>query len=122
MHYLGRTADRGSNAGFADMLSYPLYQWQSSGLDSTIKSWCSHLGAEEPPPKRELWGKFYSDRWASWPNFKMLVNSYNAFGHCEGQDRSDSAEVNCMVDQRFSGGLGISWTWQWVIQPVRRNN
>lgn len=97
------------------MLSYPLYGWQSSGVDRSIKSWCGHLGATEPPPDRALWGKFYSDRWASWPNFKTLVNSYNAFGYCEGQDRNGTAKVDCMVDQRFSGDLGISWTWQWVL-------
>ncbi|KAI5815148.1 serine peptidase, family S28 [Pyronema omphalodes] len=118
VQFLGRTADKGSNAGFADMLTYPFYGWQSGGIDNVIRDWCGYLNEKEPPKKAtpEEIGKHYADRWASWPGFIGLVNEYNSFGYCEGPVKNETATPNCLVDERFTGDLGISWTWQYCTE------
>jgi hypothetical protein len=114
--FLGRTAEKGSNAGFADVLMYPFYGWQSSGVDTSIKSLCEHLDSgstKKQASNTAMEGKRYSDLWASWPGFIRLVNSYNSFGHCEGPNPDGNfREPNCLLDERFDGTLSISWTWQ----------
>jgi len=121
--YLGRTAERGSNGGFAEILQYPFYSWQAAGVDDNLRSFCDHLtnGSDQPAGEEEdgarRTGKFYSDRWATWPRFIGLVNEYNPFGYCEGPARNGTVLPDCRLDERFAGVLGISWAWQ-LVTPL----
>jgi hypothetical protein len=116
--YLGRTAEKGSNAGFADTLAFPLYNWQSAGVDDTLREFCDHLNAGQEPENELLRGKYFSDRWASWPTFVELVNENNVFALCEGPVRNNTITPNCLLDERFDGGIGIAWTWQVSSDPI----
>ncbi|KAL7275430.1 hypothetical protein RUND412_001618 [Rhizina undulata] len=116
--FLGRTAEKGSNEGFADTLAYPLYNWQSYGIDATLQSFCDYL--EASPGKS---GKALSDWWANWPGFIDLVNSYGpSDSYCEGPLVNGTALTNgtalpnCLLDERFNGTLSISWTWQYCTE------
>ncbi|KAI5848020.1 serine carboxypeptidase S28-domain-containing protein [Tricharina praecox] len=122
--YLGRTAEKVTNGGFADTLHYPFYWWQAEGVGEYLRSFCDHLtnGDSEVGPEwakeedGEGAGKLYSDRWASWPGYVKLVNTYNPLGHCEGSTRDETAQPNCLLDGRYSGDLGISWSWQYCSE------
>lgn len=104
--FLGRTADKNSNEGFAETLFYPLLNWQSSGVDDTLSEFCNYL-----QPFGTKGGQALAERWASWPKQIDMVNQYNVQGNCEGPIQ-DARMPNCLLDERFEGILSISWTWQ----------
>ncbi|KAI5782653.1 serine peptidase, family S28 [Geopyxis carbonaria] len=118
--FLGRTAEANSNAGFADALSMVLWGWQSGGVDATIRSFCDHLDASAPGSEtlatREK-GKHFSNAWAAWPPFSAIVSSYTG-STCEGATPlPDGAPLpDCRLDDRFTGTLSISWTWQYCTE------
>lgn len=107
--FLGRTAEKNSNEGFADTLFYPLYNWQSSGVDVTLGGFCDYM-----QPFEKKGGEALAERWASWPQQASMVNDYNFQGgsFCEGPVKNATATPNCLLDERFEGVLSISWTWQ----------
>lgn len=107
--FLGRSAEQNSNEGFADTLFYPLYNWQSAGVDETLRGFCDHL-----QPYEKNGGEALAERWASWPMQVSMVNDYNFQGDsfCEGPVGNETVTPNCLLDERFEGVLSISWTWQ----------
>lgn len=105
--FLGRSAEKNSNEGFADTLFYPMYNWQSSGIDQTLRDFCDYMQPFETKGSEALAG-----RWAAWPQQASLVNEYNFQGFCEGPVKNVTATPNCLLDERFEGVLSISWTWQ----------
>lgn len=110
--FLGRTAEKNSNEGFADTLFYPMYNWQSSGIDDTLREFCDYL-----QPFEGRGGKALAERWASWPTQLDMVNEYNFQGYCEGPTPKNATTPNCLLDERFEGILSISWTWQVTFTP-----
>lgn len=109
--FLGRTAEKNSNEGFADTLFYPLYNWQGSGVDDTLRTFCDYM-----QPSEKKGGKALAERWASWPTQVELVNQYNFQGYCEGPaPQNATLTPNCLLDERFEGILSTSWTWQVFI-------
>ncbi|RPB27067.1 peptidase S28 [Terfezia boudieri ATCC MYA-4762] len=117
--FLGRTAEKNSNEAFSDLLFYPLTDWQSSGATPLIQEFCAVLeGSNDSVQEdsRENSGKVLADRWAKWPGFVDLVNESNQDGWCEGYVQSNEVEPNCNVDEKFTGILGISWTWQYCTE------
>ncbi|KAF8435208.1 serine carboxypeptidase S28-domain-containing protein [Terfezia claveryi] len=117
--FLGRTAEKNSNEAFSDLLFYPLTGWQSSGADPLIQEFCAVLKGSTNATQEdssENTGKVLADRWAKWPRFVNLVNENNQDGWCEGYVQSNAVEPNCNVDEKFTGILGISWTWQYCTE------
>ncbi|KAF8424482.1 serine carboxypeptidase S28-domain-containing protein [Tirmania nivea] len=117
--FLGRTAENNSNGAFSDVLFYPLFNWQSSGADLVIQEFCAVLEDGDDTNQKSLrqkTGKVLADRWAKWKGFVDLVNEYNPEGWCEGFVQSNAIEPNCNVDERFTGVMSISWTWQYCTE------
>jgi hypothetical protein len=113
--FLGRTAEKNSNAGFTDVLVFPFYNWQSLGIDPILRGFCDHLSADNytsAPRNPSLQGKYYADRWTSWKGWTDLVNKNLGTGFCEGPHSNKTVQPDCKLDERFSGALSISWTWQ----------
>jgi hypothetical protein len=117
LQWLGRTAEKASNEGFADTLHFPFWNWQARGADPVLVDFCQHLTAAKPP-KKSLAGKFYADRWGSWTGFKELVNEYITTNgsYCEGPVRDDTTTPNCQLDGKFEGAFSVAWTWQYCTE------
>jgi len=116
---LGRTAEKNSNEAFSEVLFYPLYNWQDSGAGPVIREFCAVLEGSNNASQeasRETTGKVLANRWAKWEGFVDLVNEYNPKGWCEGIAKNSTIEPNCNVGERFTGVLGISWTWQYCTE------
>ncbi|OCK83398.1 peptidase S28 [Lepidopterella palustris CBS 459.81] len=121
--FLGLGAGNNTNAGFADALSTPFYLWQSYGVEggsTGLRSFCDWLSTDPATNKTapaEGWAaskgaNFTVGRWASFPYFTDMVNSYMTT-NCSGVA---SMEGDCDLQLRFSDPAGISWTWQYCTQ------
>ena len=116
LKFFGRTGDKATNAGFADTLHFPFWNWQGRGVDPVLREFCAHLTAV-PAPRREQ-GKHFAERWANDPNFIGLVNEYITTNgsYCEGPVRDDTKTPNCQLDGKFEGAFSIAWTWQYCLE------
>jgi len=114
--YLGRTAEKNSNAGFAKTFNVPYYSFHIDGVDQVLREFCDYMDAVKPPKGEENHGAFYSDRWAAWPPHAQLVSGYmdDSANYCEGTVRDNSKTPNCRLDTRLSHPTMISWKWQYV--------
>lgn len=110
--FLGRTAERNSNAAFSDTLFYPLNNWQSFGVDKVLAEFCDVLEFGSESDRREKSGEVLAERWARWPMFAELVNTNHQNGYCEGSVTRPELNPDCRLGDRIERMLGISWMWQ----------
>jgi hypothetical protein len=121
--FLGLGAEKNSHATFADALTTIFYVWQSYGVEggsSGLRRFCDYIETD-PVSKavapKEGWSKskgakWTVDRWASYPTFTPLVNSYLET-ECSG---SANTTGDCDLNRRFTDPASISWTWQYCTQ------
>ncbi|KAF2119735.1 serine carboxypeptidase S28-domain-containing protein [Lophiotrema nucula] len=121
--FLGLGAEKNSNAVFADALTTIFNYWQSYGVEggsAGLRSFCDFIGTDPATNKtspKSGWAavkgaKFTVDRWAAWPIFPTIVNSY-LDTNCSGKA---DVQGDCNLDLRFSDPASISWTWQYCTQ------
>jgi hypothetical protein len=82
IQFLGRTADKNSNGGFVDTLQIPFFDWQGSGVDDLLNSFCDALEFSNVTgigTEGHVTDKVLADRWAAWPEFIDLVNERTCF-------------------------------------------
>ncbi|RPA96765.1 peptidase S28 [Choiromyces venosus 120613-1] len=125
--YLGIGAEKNSNEGFADVLTYIYYSWQGSeaeGSPANMRSFCDWISTN--PETGEVSGedgwakskgaKFTSDRWATWPDFGTVVNYYTPT-RCVGYyGNSTVGPPNCRLDDPFPDPAAVSWTYQYCSE------
>ncbi|KAL0636799.1 hypothetical protein Q9L58_004156 [Maublancomyces gigas] len=126
-HFLGKGADKNSNEGLADVLTYIFYSWQSYEVEGTpgpLREFCDWIATDPATGKlssAEGWakkkgGKWAADRWAQWPKFAEVVNYYTPT-NCEGfYGNSSTGTTECRLDDAFPDPAAISWTWQYCSE------
>lgn len=116
--FLGRTAEQNSNSVFSDILQFPFFDWQGSGIDEVMLSFCDALEfGDDGTQANTTNGKVLADRWANWPFGIEIVQSLEeGSGYCEGPQPQNTTTPNCQLDTRFTDQLSISWTWQYCSQ------
>lgn len=121
--FLGVGAGNNTNAGFADALTTPFYLWQSYGVEgglTSLRSFCDWLSTDPATNissgaagwAASMGANFTVNRWASFPYFVDMVNSYLTT-NCSG---SMTTMGDCNLQLRFSDPASISWTWQYCTQ------
>ncbi|EKG13057.1 Peptidase S28 [Macrophomina phaseolina MS6] len=128
--FLGRNADKNSNAGFGDALSTIFWYWQSYGVEISLRPFCDWIetdhgssnatnstvaGADGWAPSRGA--EYVVEQWASYPGFAETVSS-SLDTICEGSTppTDNSTAPECNLEKRFEDPSSISWTWQYCTQ------
>ncbi|KAB2570934.1 putative extracellular serine carboxypeptidase [Lasiodiplodia theobromae] len=130
--FLGRNADKNSNAGFGDALSTIFWYWQSYGVEYGLRPFCDWLetdhgasgnastngtvaGADGWAPSRGP--EFVVKQWAAYPNFAATVSSF-LDTECESPVSSarNTTAPECNLEKRFEDPSSVSWTWQYCTQ------
>lgn len=126
VQFLGRNADKNTNAAFADALATIFNSWQSYGVDGGefgLRYFCDFIETDPKTNKTapaEGWaesrgGQYVVDRWASWPAFVKLVDTTYEID-CEGPSKKAAAEPECKLGLPFTDPATISWTYQYCTQ------
>ncbi|PWW77979.1 peptidase S28 [Tuber magnatum] len=113
--YLGAGAEKNSNEGFADALTYIYYSWQSyeaEGSPANMRSFCDWISTDPETggvSGEEGWAKskgakFASDRWATWQPLGTVVGNLTV------------GRPNCRLDDPFPGPDAVSWTFQYCSE------
>ncbi|OJD40302.1 serine family s28 [Diplodia corticola] len=135
--FLGRNADKNSNAGFGDALNTIIWYWQSYGVEGNLRPFCDYIetdhstnatnataiyngtiaGADGWAPSRGP--EYVVEQWASYPAF-AAVASYFLDTDCEGpttpSNTTTTTAPECDLEKRFADPATISWTWQYCTE------
>lgn len=121
--FLGRGADRQPNTVFAGAMKIMFDGWQDFGIGGSLRSFCDWL---ETDPTTTLtatadgWAAIKGvesvvDRWADWPVWTTMVNSY-LMAACEGLVQGNETAADCNLNHRSTDPSNISWAWQYCTQ------
>lgn len=122
--FLGLGGAENSHASFAEALGVIFYAWQSYGMEGSswglryLCDWISTDPATNKTSPARGWaaakgGEWSARRWATWPNWNDVVNSYmNA--DCSGSLSRKGPD--CNLDKRWTDPATIAWTWQYCTQ------
>ncbi|KAL0256560.1 hypothetical protein SLS55_008955 [Diplodia seriata] len=135
--FLGRNADRNSNAGFADALTTIIWYWQSYGVEYNLRPFCDYIETDHGSSPgngsayngtvagADGWAasrgpEFVVEQWASWPSFAATAG-YFLDTECEGPNPSPNTTTTtdapeCDLEKRFADPATISWTWQYCTE------
>ncbi|KAJ5184302.1 Peptidase S28 [Penicillium cf. griseofulvum] len=122
--FLGEGAEKNTNGDFSSALQTIYWLFQSYGLGGgtgSLDAFCAHMetdpetGAAAPPhgfaPTRGK--KYAAHRYASWPVFTQLTNSYFDT-NCKQLETSQP--LVCDLSAPSSDPDTISWTWQYCTE------
>jgi hypothetical protein len=124
--FLGRNAEKNTNAEFGDALSTIFWYWQSYGVDAGsagLSSFCNYIETDATSNQTapaEGWAPtkgaaYVVNRWAEWPVFASLVSS-SLETKCEGSKKTNGTAPECDLGLKFDAPASIAWTFQYCTE------